>query len=248
MNKTIIIANWKCNPNSLKEAKNIFGKIKKSLSRFKKIEIVVCAPFVYLFSLKNIAGGNILLGAQDVFWEEGGAFTSQISSLMLKDAGCKYVIIGHSERRRFGESDVTINKKIKKAISFGLNVIFCVGETKEEREKGRTFEAVSGQLKIGLGGVSKNLTKNIIIAYEPVWAINPGKPCLYDDAMTMNIFIKKNLVKIFGKNFSQKIRIIYGGSVDSQNAKDYIEKTLMKGLLVGSASLTEDFIKIAKKI
>lgn len=246
--KQLIVGNWKCNPSSLKEAVNIFNKIKKGKHLLKKAEIVICVPFIYLWPLKNISKNKIVLGAQDVFFEEKGPFTGQISPLMLKDFGCKYVIIGHSEKRKLGDTDEIINKKIKKSISCGLKVIFCIGEDQDARKAKKMFEITFNQLKEGLAGVSKKYVKNIIIAYEPVWSIGTGKFCPVDDVMVMNIFIRKTMIKFFGKNSAQKIRIIYGGSVNPENGNSYIKKALMQGLLIGSESLTGGFSQIIKKI
>lgn len=246
--KPLIVGNWKCNPSSLKEAVKIFNRIKKETNLLKKAEVIICVPFIYLWPLKNISKNKINLGVQDIFFEEKGPFTGQISPLMVKDSGCKYAIIGHSEKRKLGDDDDTINKKIKKSISCGLRVILCVGEDQDARKTKNMFEVIFDQLKNGLAGVSKKHVKNITIAYEPVWSIGTGKFCPVDDVMVMNIFIKKTIIKLFGKNSAQKIRIIYGGSVNSENGSDYIKKALMQGLLIGAESLTGGFSQIIKKI
>lgn len=247
--RPLIIGNWKCNPPSLKEAINLSKAVIKKVKFSRKAEIIICPPFIYLFPLKKIFKEKIALGAQDVFYEEKGPFTGQISPLMIKDLGCKYVIIGHSEKRKLGDIEKTINQKIKKAIACGLNIIFCVGEDKEARKTKKFFNLISKQIKEGLEGVSKKYLKNITIAYEPVWAIGTGKFCPVDDVMIMNIFIKKTIANIFGKNSVSKTRIIYGGSVNSEIGKDYLKKALMQGLLIGTESLTaEGFSKIIRNI
>ncbi len=246
--KPLIVGNWKCNPSSLRDAINILNRIKREASSLKKAEMVICAPFVYLWPLKNISKNKLALGAQDVFFEKKGPFTGQISPLMIKDSGCKYVIVGHSEKRKSGDTNEIINKKIKKAISCGLNIILCVGEDKNAQKTKKTFETIYSQLKEGLSGLPRARMKNIIIAYEPVWSIGTGKFCPVDDTMVIHIFIKKTIIKLFGRQSVQKMRIIYGGSVNPANGKDYIEKALMHGLLIGAESLTEGFSQIIKKI
>lgn len=221
--KKYIVANWKCNPATLKEAENIFGLIKKEV---KIPEVIICPPFTYLSSLKGLA-----LGAQNVFFESKGAYTGEISPLMLKDLGCKYVLIGHSERRKyFNETDEIINKKIKAAIGAGLSPIFCIGETEKERKEGKAEEVIERQIKKGLEGVKAP----IIIAYEPVWAIGTGNSCGKEEAEKMSLFIKK----------MADVPVLYGGSVNASNSKEYAK---MDGLLVGGASLIPDeFITIVK--
>ncbi len=230
--KTLIVANWKCNPTTLSEAKRIFDLVKKGVDKIenkKKVEVVVCPPFVYLSSFK-FQVSSFKLGAQDVFWENppagGGAFTGEISAKMLKNLGCGYVIIGHSERRKyFKETDETINKKLKAALENGLKAILCIDK--------------KSQIKNALKGIAKKQFKNLILAYEPVFAIGTGKPCSIEKARKMNFLIRK-AVKI-------NIKILYGGSVNSQNAADFIKKAKFHGLLVGGASLKpKEFVKIVK--
>lgn len=230
--KNLIAANWKMNPASKKEAKEIFEAIKKGVKK-TSAEVVVCPPFVFLPELKGLA-----LGAQNMFYEDKGAFTGEISAGMLKDLGVEYVIVGHSERRKyFGETDETVNKKIKKALEVGLKVIFCIGETAAERDAGGKNEVLERQIKKGLDGI--NNLENINIAYEPVWAIGTGNNCSVEETKESLDFIRK-----FVKPDS---RILYGGSVKSENSGDYIKKAGANGLLVGGASLNaEEFIKIVK--
>jgi len=234
--KNLIVANWKMNPVSKEEAKNIFSAIKAG-AKGVKAEVVVCPPFVYLPILKGLK-----TGAQNVYFEDKGAFTGEISAGMLTDLKVKYVIIGHSERRKyFGETDETVNKKIKKALEAGLKVIFCIGETAEERDAGKKNEVLERQIKIGLQDTTNYplLTKNLVVAYEPIWAIGTGNNCSVQETKESINFIRKFVGK--------KTRILYGGSVKSENSGAYIKDAGANGLLVGGASLNpEEFIKIVK--
>jgi len=235
--KKIIVANWKCNPTTEEEAKNIFEGTKNSVTEATS-EVVVCPPFVFLPILKGL-----VLGAQNCFYEEKGAFTGEVSGKMLKDLGVEYVIVGHSERRKyFGETDEIINQKIKKALESGLKVIFCVGETAEERGLNRKKEVLEAQIRQGTIGISAQGGpafgwENIIIAYEPVWAIGTGDNCSIEETRDSIDFIK-----LFVPTGT---RIIYGGSVTSENSGAYIKEAGADGLLVGGASLNaEEFVKI----
>ena len=234
--KPIIVANWKCNPTTQQEAKRLFNLVKKGVKDVKNIEVVICSPFVYLSVLK----AN---GAQDCFWEGKGAFTGEISPLMLKDLGCQYVIIGHSERRKYQqEKDSMIYKKIEAALRRGLKPILCIDKVSQIREHQRSVKMNEvHRLKKGIKGIIKKDFKKIILAYEPLFAIGTGKPCSIDKAKKMRIAIKKKLNK--------NIPILYGGSINSQNARDYVKKAGFQGLLVGGASLNaQEFIKIVKNV
>jgi len=235
--KPLVVANWKMNPASKKEAEDLFEAIKKGLPA--QAEVVVCPPFTWLAVVPpQRDGGGLILGAQNCFYEDGGAFTGEVSAEMLKDLGVQYVIIGHSERRKyFGETDEVINKKIKKALGAGLKVIFCIGETEDERNVGKKKEVLEKQVKKGLEDVD-NL-ENINVAYEPVWAIGTGNNCSAEET--------KESIDVLRKFVSENTRILYGGSVKSKNSGDYIRKAGANGLLVGGASLNpEEFIKIVK--
>jgi len=237
--ENLIVANWKMNPSTKKEAVEIFKGIKNGVGDVKS-EVVVCPPYVHIdIATSDVA---IKLGAQNCFWEDKGAFTGEISAAMLKDLGVKYVIIGHSERRKyFAETDEIINKKIKKALEVGLKVIFCIGETAEERDAGKKNEILEHQLKIGLKEIEnwKLIIENLVIAYEPVWAIGTGNNCDTTEAKEALEFIRKNI--------PAEVRILYGGSVKSENSGAYIKEAGYSGLLVGGASLkTDEFIKIVK--
>ncbi len=236
--QNLIVANWKMNPVSLEEAKNIFEQI-KSGTEGANAEVVICPPFVYLAELKGLT-----LGAQDIFYEEKGAFTGEVSGEMLKNLGVEYVIIGHSERRKyFSETDEIINEKMKKALESGLKVIFCIGETSGERDAGKKNEVLERQIKKGLAGV-ENL-ENINVAYEPVWAIGTGNNCSVEETKESIDFIKKFLALSHVEGVDT--RILYGGSVKSENSGEYIKDAKANGLLVGGASLNaEEFVKIIK--
>lgn len=232
--KNLIVANWKLNPTTQKEAKEIFDAIREG-AKGLNAEVVVCPPSVYLYA-SGFGEGIISMGAQNVFFEDKGAFTGEVSPAMLKDLGVEYVIIGHSERRKyFGETDEAVNKKIKKSLEAGLKVIFCIGETAEERDAGEKSEVLEHQIKEGLMGVGD--LSNLSVAYEPVWAIGTGNNCGVQETKDSIDFIRQ-FVK-------PTTRILYGGSVKSENSGDYIKDAGANGLLVGGASLKPDeFIKI----
>jgi triosephosphate isomerase len=247
--KTLIAANWKMNPASQKEAKSLFDKVKKSKRKFKNSEVVICPPFAWLAVVSHMRNeGGLLLGAQNVFFEEKGAFTGEVSCLMLKDLKVDYVILGHSERRKyFGETDEMINKKIKKSLSVKLKPIFCIGETKDEKDQNKKSEVLERQITDGLKSVTKDEMKNVAVAYEPVWAIGTGNNCSVDETMGSVLFIRKILTKLYNREVADSTRILYGGSVKSENSGDYIKKSGADGLLVGGASLNpEEFVKIIK--
>lgn len=252
--KKIIVGNWKMNPRSLKEAEKLLSGVIKGISVIRKTEIVICAPFIYLerlFSLLKTkhATLKVSLGAQNVFPGDTGPYTGEVSAEMLDNVGVKYVIVGHSERRVMGENNGDINKKIKYLLSAGLRPILCVGENIRD-EQHSYYNFVKTQLEECLLGISKNLLSKIIIAYEPVWAISSTpehKDANPQDCMEMVIFIRKVLSDKFGKDASS-MRIIYGGSVNSKNAKDFLLNGGVEGLLVGNASLNakkfSDIVKI----
>lgn len=258
MQKPLIIANWKMNPATRKEARHLFEVVRKGIKGIKEVEVVICPPFVWLTNIEISKYRNINLGAQDCFWEEKGAYTGEISPLMLKDLGCQYVIIGHSERRQyFGQTDEMINKKIKAALKARLKPILCVGEKirdtfdSEGRPLNEMSLVVKEQLEKDLSGVSIGRISDIIVAYEPVWAISTsnGLACSPDEAMKAALLIKKILTKLYTRQVAEQVRILYGGSVNSQNAADYIKGAGMAGLLVGGASLNaSEFVKIVEKV
>lgn len=208
------------------------------LDNHNNIEILICPPFTCLHALaSSLAGSEIKLGGQNLFWEEKGAYTGEISPLMLKDASCTYVIIGHSERRQvMGENDASINRKIKAALDSDLIPILCVGETLQEREKDLAREIVKEQLRKGLQDIELQ-GREIVLAYEPVWAIGTGVNASSDDAQEMISFIRSYLAKIYDKSSADRLRILYGGSVNLENIADFIAKEDVDGALIGGASL-----------
>lgn len=245
--KSLIVGNWKCNPINLEEARKIFVAVENGAKEIENVETVICPPFIYLLDLKPISN-NLKIGAQDCFWEKSGAFTGAISPLMLKNIGCHYVILGHSERRiHFGDTNEIINKKIKAALSAGLNVIFCFGETEIEKRKGQTEKVLETQIKKGLAGVSGKEMENIVLAYESVWAIGTGNPCGPEDTQKTVLFVRKIITKLYPDILPESLRILYGGSVNSENAEVYSLKSGVQGFIVGGASLKpEEFLKIIK--
>lgn len=263
--KPIIIANWKMNPVSIKEAERLFGILKKELRKIKNTEIVICPPSVWLGEAKRLGFQSrsrsseftkLQLGGQNCFWETKGAFTGEVSPLMLKNLDCRYVIVGHSERKKyFQEDDEVINKKLKAALKNRLQPILCVGEeardafTSDGRQINEMNLVVGEQVKNGLNGISSARVSEVVIAYEPIWAIGTGVPCSSDDAMKAALFIKKTLTNLYNRSVAEKVKILYGGSVNSQNAVNYIKGAEMDGLLVGGASLNaSEFIRIIKNI
>jgi len=252
MTKPLIIANWKCNPTALTKAKQLFGSTGRGIRGSKKTEVVICPPFLYLLSLKSL-NLNLKVGAQDVFWENKGAYTGEISALMLKDIGCKYVIIGHSERRRyFKETDEMINKKMKAVLRAGLNPILCIGETKEEKREGKTKDVLAKQLSLAFQQTAtydKPRPTTFVVAYEPIWAIGSGNSCDPKEAKKTGLLIRKIISVICGVKIAKKVRLLYGGSVNSKNARDYIKEAGFDGLLVGGASLkAKEFVKIIRLV
>jgi len=247
MRRKVIAGNWKMN-NDLKETQNLISKLSSGLPLDNlNCDVIVCPPFTSLFEAHTLLKGTkIKLGAQNMYYESSGAFTGEISVAMLKSVGCEYVILGHSERRTiFGETDELINNKIKKAISSGLKPIFCIGELLEEREAGITENIIEKQLKFGLKNISSEEIVNVIIAYEPVWAIGTGKTASPEQAEEVHKFIRSLIDEKYGESISQNIIIQYGGSVNSKNAKELLFQKNIDGALIGGASLKADsFIEI----
>ncbi len=240
--KAFIAANWKMNKTvgETGEFLSVFTPLVKGVDG---VDIVIAPPFTSLCFMRDAMRGSTLkLSAQDVFWEEKGAFTGEISPAMLVDAGCEFVIIGHSERRQyFAEDDVIVNRKIKAALKSGLKVIFCVGESLEEREGGKTFDVIKRQVEAGLAEVGAG---GLVVAYEPIWAIGTGKTASAEQAQEVHAFIRKVLMNLYGKG-AEEIRIIYGGSVTPENIAALMACRDVNGALVGGASLKPDsFSKI----
>ena len=246
MRKKIIAGNWKMNmlPN---EAIKFIDELSKIVKDIENKEVIICAPYIDLFyALLTAQNTNIKIGAQNMNWEQNGAFTGEISGNMLKAIGIEYVIIGHSERRQyFAETDETVNKKLKSAHEVGLKPIVCVGESLEQKENGKTIEVITNQIRLALDGLSKEQIKNTIIAYEPIWAIGTGKTATKEDANESIKSIRKEIEKNYGKDVSECVIILYGGSVKSTNAKELFEMSDIDGALVGGASLDlTEFTKI----
>ncbi len=238
MRKPFIAGNWKMH-NTIVETIELLNILKRELVDFEAADIVVCPPFTALPDARDVLlDSNIGLGAQDMHWEKKGAFTGAVSGPMLKDAGCRFVIIGHSERRKyFFESDASVNKKIKAALSEALLPIVCVGETLEEREAGKTIEVVTQHLTDGLSGLSASAMCSLIIAYEPVWAIGTGRTATPPQAQEVHAFIRGWILKLFGQEVAAQLRILYGGSVKPSNIKELMQQPDIDGSLVGGASL-----------
>lgn len=236
MRKPVIIGNWKMNKD-LEEAKILVKEI-ISEKLDNNVEKVVCVPFVYVTEIRKLLEGtDVGLGAQNMFFETKGAFTGEISPVMLKSCGVSYVILGHSERRTiFNETDEIINKKVKSALQYKLIPILCCGETLEERNLGIEKDIVEKQIRNTLDDISVNDIEKVIIAYEPIWAIGTGLTASSDDAENMIKFIREILYDIYG-NLSENIRIQYGGSVKPNNIKDLMQKENVDGALVGGACL-----------
>ena len=245
MGKAFVAGNWKMNLDAAGAAALARGL--KEKVRPGKMDVAVCPPFVYLSQVAEVlTGSGIAVGAQDVYFEENGAFTGEVSVAMLKDVGCEYVIVGHSERRHvLGESDELINRKGRAALVGGLKVILCVGETLEEREGGKTEAVIERHLRQGLVEVPMGELGALTIAYEPVWAIGTGKTATPQQAQEAHAFARGVLADLFGQGEARKLRIQYGGSVKASNAAELLGQTDVDGALVGGASLkVDDFLGI----
>ena len=245
MRKPVIAGNWKMNKD-IKEAAELINGLKDKV-KDAKCEVIVCPPFIDLPAVVEAAKGtNIKVGAQNMHFEEQGAFTGEVSPLMLKSLGIEFVIIGHSERRQyFAETDETVNKKVHTAFKHGLIPIMCVGETLEQREQNKTFDIIENQIKKDLKGLEKDQVEKMIIAYEPIWAIGTGKTATSEDANDVIKFIREKVADMFGKDTADKVRIQYGGSVKSSTIKEQMAMSDIDGALVGGASLkVEEFAAI----
>lgn len=243
----IIAGNWKMNKTP-SEATALINEM-KPLVAGADCKVVLCVPFVDLdAALKASDGSNIEIGAENCHFEKSGAYTGEVSAPMLKEMGVKYVIIGHSERRQyFGETDVAVNLRTKAALAEGLKVILCVGETLEQREQNITAELVAMQTKIALGGISKEDAANVIIAYEPVWAIGTGKTATAEQAEEVCAIIRNVVADIYDTDTAEAMTIQYGGSMNAKNCDELVAKTNVDGGLIGGASLkAEDFSVIVK--
>ncbi|MEQ2129323.1 triose-phosphate isomerase [Caldanaerobacter subterraneus KAk] len=245
MRRPIIAGNWKMHKTPSEAVKLVEELI--PLVKDAKAEVVVIPPFVDLTEVARvIKGTNILLGAQNMFWEEKGAYTGEISPVMLKEIGVTYVVIGHSERRQyFKETDEMVNKKVLSALSHDLKPIVCVGESLSQREEGKTYDVVLTQTREALKGLSEEDITKVVIAYEPVWAIGTGKNATPQDANEVIKAIRNTIAELYGKDKAEMVRIQYGGSVKPDNISGFMAESDIDGALVGGASLVaEDFAKI----
>jgi len=246
MRVPMIAGNWKMN-TTVSEAIKLVNEMHPGLDEITNVDKVICLPFVSLAAVKElIKGSSIKLGAQNLHFEERGAYTGEISPLMLAEL-CEFVIIGHSERRQyFNETGGIVNKKIRAALRTGLKPILCIGERLEENESGRTEEVVTEQLRSSLTGI--NYPSSLLIAYEPVWAIGTGKAATGKQANETIGFIRHNIAKLYSKEFAQDVRILYGGSVTAQNTAEFINQLEIDGALVGGASLkANEFLSIVRQ-
>ena len=252
--KPFIVANWKMNPSSQREARMLFAAVNQGTRRIRSVDVVVAPPLPYLSLARSFIRPRFWLGAQNTATEERGAYTGEVSASMLRDLDVRFVIVGHSERRRlFGESDEIINRKIKIAMKAGLTIILAIGEETPDAED-VVPRILQDQLTHGLQGIPKRNLRHLVVAYEPVWAISttPGaRVDTPDNATRRAIYIRKILTKLIGASAAQKIRILYGGSVTSKNAASFIASDIraMDGLLVGGASMkAHEFVKIVHSV
>lgn len=248
MRRPFVAGNWKMN-KTVEQATLLVADMLPGLEAVRTVDRVVCPPYTSLSMVSGmLAGTEVGLGAQNLHWEESGAFTGEVSPAMVKEF-CKFVIIGHSERRAlFGETDESVNLKIKAALAVGLIPIVCVGETLDENESGKTEVVVSRQVKMGFAGISKDAASEIVVAYEPVWAIGTGKAASAQQANDIiGGVVRRNLADTFGSDVAGKIRILYGGSVKGSNAAEFFAQPDVDGGLIGGASLkAEDFVQIVE--
>lgn len=243
-----VAGNWKMN-NTIEQSVSLVASLQKEARDIHKVDIMVAPPFTAIKSVYDaLSSSSIQVGAQDVFWEESGAYTGEVSPMMLKDAGCKWAIIGHSERRQsFGETDETVNRKIKAALAAGLKAVACVGETLEERDAGKAFDVLNRQVTGALAGLSKKDMDKVIIAYEPVWAIGTGRTASPEQADEAHAKIRAKVAELYGKKVSEAVRILYGGSMKPANALELLKCENVDGGLIGGASLkTAEFAAIIR--
>lgn len=248
MRKTIIAGNWKMNKTN-KEAVEMLTELKEIVKGIDSVGIVIGAPFTALSdAVKAVAGSNIKIAAENVYPKESGAYTGEVSPVMLKEIGVEYVILGHSERREyFKESDEFINEKVKCVLAHGMTPILCIGEKLEDREAGRTNDVNKTQINGGLAGLTAEEAKKVVIAYEPVWAIGTGKTATPEIAEETHKAIREELARMFGEEVANEITIQYGGSMKPENAQELLAQSDIDGGLIGGASLkAQDFSKIVK--
>jgi triosephosphate isomerase len=238
MRSRIVAGNWKMN-TTRETARQLASGIVKEMGTEDRVAVVVCPPFPYLATVGEVLqGSKVALGAQNCYDQPKGAFTGEVSPGMLTDVGCRYVIIGHSERRHvLGETDAMINRKVRAALSVGLEVILCVGETLEERQAGRMEEVFFRQVAAGLSGLDADALAHLVLAYEPVWAIGTGHTATPQQAQAAHAFIRQHISKEFSENAGSRVPILYGGSVKADNARDLFTQPDVDGGLIGGASL-----------
>jgi triosephosphate isomerase (TIM) len=242
----MIAGNWKMHKTG-SQAADAAAQLKDRVASATDVEVMIAPTFTCLYQVAQVLkGSSIALGAQNLYWEPQGAFTGEISAQMLVDAGCSHVIIGHSERRQFfGETDASVNRKIRAALSGGLQPVFCIGETESQREAGETFSVLDKQVRDGLNGFAFNDLTGILVAYEPIWAIGTGKTATREQAQEAHQFVRSLLATLFENQFADTVRILYGGSVKPDNVQALMEMPDVDGALVGGASLDpETFSKL----
>lgn len=246
MRRPLIAGNWKMH-TTVQEALQLASAVVQAAAKVSNRDVMVAPPYTALAAAGSVLSGTgVMLGAQNVHWEEKGAFTGEISAAMLKDVGCVMVIVGHSERRHvFGETDLMINKRVTGALQFGLIPVLCIGETLEQRDAGQTLAVLEDQVRQGLAGVEVNDGGKLVVAYEPVWAIGTGKTATEAQAQEVHSFIRNLLTDIYEKNIAAGVRILYGGSVKPENIDVLMQQEDIDGVLVGGAALkVESFERI----
>ena len=246
MRKPVIAANWKMY-KTVSESRKFVNEVIPACTSITEVEMILCPTFLSLAHMcEDLQGTPIKLGAQNLFWEKEGAYTGEVSPYLLSELGVTYVIIGHSERRgHFGETDPQVNRKVKAALSFNLKPILCVGESLEQREQGITNKIIEKQLKQGLLGLDQSSAGNLTIAYEPIWAIGTGRSASLEDAWEAISFIRQWVSRAFSQEISEKMPLLYGGSVNPDNIGQFLARQEIDGALIGGASLKEDaFIKM----
>ncbi|MES2749228.1 MAG: triose-phosphate isomerase [Patescibacteria group bacterium] len=249
LKRPLVIANWKMNPVTLQEAKTIFTGIKNNSKKFLETTVVIAPPTLYITELKKLTTKTSLaLGAQNTHFDVKGAYTGEHSIPQLVEAGVSYIIIGHSERRQQGETDELISRKVMATLKGKCTAVVCVGE-KTRDTQGNFYSLIEQQIKAAVGEVQKSRLKDVVIAYEPIWAIGTGATATVADVMEMQLFIKKILTKLFDRTGARNVRVIYGGSVNADNAKELFVSGGINGFLVGGASLKPvDFGKIIQAV
>ena len=241
-----IVANWKMNPVSFGEAESLIKTIKNGIQESDNNRTIICPPAVYLSKIK--ASSSFDLGIQNIFWEDKGAYTGEISAVIAKNLKIKYTIIGHSERRKYlNETDEMVNLKIQSALKNNISPILCIGETLKEKQEDQAIEVIVVQVEKALNNITKSqiINSEFQIAYEPIWAIGTGETPSINEIMSACLLIRKIVSNLYDRETAEKISILYGGSVNSKNAFDFVEKTGMNGLLIGGASLNgSEFVRI----